>query len=990
MTPERWAQIREIFHAALERPVSARKVFLAEACGADRVLRQEVQTLLAGQDSPSLESPAGELLGHMSAELMPGHMLAQYRVEAKLGEGGMGAVYRAYDTTLHRQVALKVLPPERLSDPESRQRLLREARAASALNHPNIVTVHEIGSDGLDFIVMELVEGRPLAQAIQGKGLPLERALDYAISIAEALAMAHAAGLAHRDVKPGNIMVTPDGRIKLMDFGLARRVRLAEPETASLTVEGGIAGTPFYMSPEQARGLKVDARSDIFSLGVVLYEMIAGRRPFEGDTPSQAMLCILEKPPPPVARYVPEIPEELQRIVGKALEKDPEERYQGVKDLELDLKRLKQKLHQPPPSKAGSIKRHRKALGALSLLAVAGVAALVIFLLRPPPLSEKDTILLADFVNTTGDAVFDDALKQGLAAQLEQSPFLSLLDDGHIREALGYMKRPPGERITDEIGREICQREGVKALIEGSIAPLGSHFVVTLQAVNAATSESIARVQVEAESKERVLHTLSGAATQLRRKLGESLASIAKYETPLEATTSSLEALKAYSLALHRIMAGDSREGIRYAQRAVELDPNFAEAYRALAVAHFNYGERKPYEEFARRAFELRGRTSELERLIIEEIYLQVTGEIDRAIETLETATQTYPRSTIAWTHLALAYVRIGQYEKAVAPARESLRVGETGIGYANLAYHLIALNRFAEAKEVCIQAAARRMDLLCHPFIYAIALMNGDTVEMKRQFEWASAQPDPSVALDWQLGTASFQGQLRQEKELVQRFTIAVRNSKDRAAGAVVGGTDGHGFAWDEALVGQCRQAEDDARRGLGVSANKATLMAAVSVSALCGDAGWTPALAEKLVTLHPKDARLSHSYLPILRALLDIRRHHAPAAIQELRGDIPYGDPYGLFLRYCRGEVYLGQRMGAEAEADFQFIVNHRGWNLLDNAYPLAHLGLARAAALTGDPAKSRKYYQEFFALWKDADPDLPILLEARREYAKLRAQN
>ena len=389
MTPERWAQIREIFHAALERPASVREVFLAEACGADQVLRQEVQTLLADQDSPSLESPVGELLGHLSAELMPGHMLAQYRVEAKLGEGGMGAVYRAYDTKLHRQVALKVLPPERLSDPESRQRLLREARAASALNHPNIVTVHEIGSDGLDFIVMELVEGRPLAQAIQGKGLSLERALDYAISIAEALAMAHAAGLVHRDVKPGNIMVTPDGRIKLMDFGLARRVRLAESETASLTVEGGIAGTPFYMSPEQARGLKVDARSDIFSLGVVLYEMIAGRRPFEGDTPSQAMLGILEKPPTPLARYVPEIPEELQRIVGKALEKDPEERYQVVKDLELDLEAPEAEAGSTPTEQGWNHQASLEGRGGLSLLAVAGVAALVIFLLRPPPLTDK-------------------------------------------------------------------------------------------------------------------------------------------------------------------------------------------------------------------------------------------------------------------------------------------------------------------------------------------------------------------------------------------------------------------------------------------------------------------------------------------------------------------------------------------------------------------------------------------------------------------------
>ena len=1008
MTPQRWAQIKEICGNALEKPEPERAGWLDSACGADTLLRAEVEQLLA-QDEASLQSPVPGLLANTIPRVAVGDMLCQYRLEEKLGEGGMGVVYRAYDTRLRRAVALKVLPPEHLAEPESKQRLLREARAASALNHPNIVTVHEIGSEeGVDFIAMGLVEGKSLKEVIPARGLPLGKALDYAVQVVDGLAMAHAAGIIHRDLKPGNIMVTGPacghpGLVKLLDFGLARRLRLAESETASLTAEGGIAGTPFYMSPEQARGLKVDARSDIFSLGVVLYEMIAGRRPFEGDTPSHVMVCILEKPPLPLSRYVPGIPEELQRIVSKTLEKDPEERYQVVNDLELDLKRLKQKLDldvekesaSPPvgePARgvsraariAGGVLRRRKAAGISLLVLTLVVAGLFFHSRQVAPLTDKDTILLADFVNTTGDAVFDDALKQGLSAQLEQSPLLSLLDDQRIREALGYMKRPPGERITNEIGREICQREGVKALIEGSIATLGSHFVVTLQAVNAATSASIARVQVEAESKERVLHALSGAATQLRRKLGESLASIAKYETPLEATTSSLEALKAFSLAQNKISAGDNREGIRYSQRAVELDPNFAMAYRALSAAHGNLGDFQAFEEYARRAFELRGRTSELERLIIEENYYRCTGQTDRTIETLETTTQMYPRSRIAWTHLGVAYGMTGQYEKAVAATRESLRVGESGNGYANLAFDLMVLNRFAEAKEVCFQAAARRMDLLCHLQIYEIAFMNGDTVEMKRQLEWASAQPDPSVALEYQFWVASFQGQLHQEKELVRRFTIAVGNAKERAAGAVVGG-----IAGDEALVGQCRQAEDDARRGLGLSANLVTLMGAAFVSAHCGDASWTLALTDRLAKLRPNDTRMNQSYLPSLRALLDIRRH-APPAIQELPAGVPYGVYPGLLLRYCRGEVYLGRRMGAEAEAEFQLIVDHRGWDPLNIAYPLAHLGLARAAAVTGDLGKSRKYYQEFLALRKDADPDLPILLAARREYTKLRAQN
>jgi serine/threonine protein kinase len=457
VTPERWAQVKEIFAGAFPLPPDRRSAFLDGACGGDAALRSEVERLLAGSEEPSWPSP-------LHPTIAPGDSLAHFRIESRLGEGGMGVVYRAFDTRLQRTVALKVLPPEYAGDSGWKQRLMREARAASALNHPNIVTVYEIGSEGVvDFISMEYVEGRPLSQRIREKGLSQQEALHYALLIADALAMAHAAGVVHRDLKPANIMVTPDGRIKLLDFGLARQTKSADGATVTTTKLGEIAGTPYYMSPEQARGLQVDARTDIFSLGVVLYEMLTGRRPFEGDTASHAMLCIVEKAPTPLPAGTPA---ELQRIAGKMLEKDPAQRYQTAKDVATDLKRLN--------AQAASSNKGRRRMVLISIAAaVLGAAALFAYLRQTPALTSKDTILLADFVNTTGDSVFDDTLKQGLGAQLEQSPYISLLAEEQVRETLGYMGRAPGERITHQIGREICQRRGAKALIEGSIAPLG-------------------------------------------------------------------------------------------------------------------------------------------------------------------------------------------------------------------------------------------------------------------------------------------------------------------------------------------------------------------------------------------------------------------------------------------------------------------------------------------------------------------------------------
>jgi tetratricopeptide (TPR) repeat protein len=852
--------------------------------------------------------------------------------------------------------------------------LIREARAASALNHPNIVTVYDIGSEaGVDFISMEYVEGQSLAQVIQGKGLPLERALDYAIAIADALVRAHAAGVIHRDLKPGNIMVTGDGQVKLLDFGLARQLNPADGETSTLTGVGVIAGTPHYMSPEQARGSKVDARSDLFSLGAVLFEMIAGRRPFEGDTPSHAMMCVLEKQPAPLASYVPEAPEELQRIVGKALEKDPEQRYQSAKDLEIDLKRLQQKLSEPAPAKAGMSNRHWRSAAALSVMVVALVAGLVIYLRRPPPLSAKDTILLADFVNTTGDAVFDDTLKQGLAAQLEQSLYLVFLSDDRIRETLRHMQLPMDSKITNEIGREICQRAGVKALIEGSVAQLGSHYVITLQAVKSATGEPLVRLQVEAQGKERVLTALSDAATRLRRKLGDSMASIAKSDGPLPGvTTTSLDALKAYTLGVKLHAAYKLRDAIVDYKRAVELDPNFVAAHASLATCYQLTGQVELRDQTTTKAFELRTRVGEWERLQIENhFYEWVSGELDRGIEVGEAMTHVSPLTPASWNLLSVAYMRAGEVQKGVASAREAFRLSPSAIMTSALAGALIMDNQLAEAKEVCVQASTRNVDSpACHGRILTVAFLSGDNPEIKKQFAWASARPDKSTLTGWQVSIASYQGQLRRERELMH-------------------GPNFSGLALDEAMVGHCRQSAEDSAKALGLSHLKDVRMNVVAASAYCGDREHFSAAARGLAEQYPKDTALNRAFLPCYRALLDLQSGHAPKVAPDSHAN-PYGYVWGLPLYFCRGEVALKTRNGAAAAAQFQQVLDRRSWSAYDNDYPMAHLELARAAALIGDLDKSRKFYQEFFNLWKEADADLPIMQEAKREYAKLQGSH
>jgi eukaryotic-like serine/threonine-protein kinase len=943
-------------------------------------------------------------------------MLSHYRIERKLGSGGMGEVYLAHDTRLRRAVALKLLPAKYTADEQRLQRFEHEARAASALNHPNILTVYEIGVENdTHFIATEYVEGVTLRHKLSGAKMRLSDVLDVSHQTAFALTAAHAAGVIHRDIKPENIMVRHDHVVKVLDFGIAKLLDTANPSTLAAEAQtraqihtdpGVVTGTPYYMSPEQARGLQTDARTDVWSLGVVLYEMIAGRVPFDGETTSHVTVSILEHEPAPLARVAPDAPAELHRIVRKCLTKEPDERYQTARDLMIDLKNLRRELdvqseltrspNEPGarrPSGAGSIataiKRHKKEAISIAALATVAVAASLLFLHfhSARALTEKDTILLTDFVNTTGDSVFDGTLKQALAVQLGQSPFLNIFSDDRVRGALRFMGRSPDERLTRDVGRELCQRQGLKAMLVGSVASLGTQYAITLEAINAQTGDAIAGEQAEAGTKEQVLHALGGAARELRKKLGESLQSIQQFDAPVEqATTASLDALKAFSLGVEQQLTGKYLEAIPFLKRATELDPDFALAYARLASMYYNSGLYDLAADASHKAYELRDRVSERERLYISAGYYDnVTGELEKYLETLELWKRTYPQHAAPPNNLALKYNELGQFDKALEEAREAIRLNPSSAsGYSLLATAFVGLNRFDEAKAMIGQALAQKLDTSAmHRTLYRIAFVQGDPASMQQQIEWAKGKPDEYVAQNWQAETAAFLGQFRKAKAFSNHATELAerRDLKDVAAQIAVGA------AARDALLGDCRQVKERTAKALSLSHSQLTMIPAGNALAACGEFSHTQTITSELVRRFPKDTILSKVSLPLVQARIELQRGNPAQAIQLLETTREY-ERYALFqIAYLRGQAYLTQQRGTDAAAEFQNILDHRSWQTGSPLFPLAHLGLARAAAVSGDTTKARKAYQEFFALWKDADPDIPILQEARLEYETLK---
>jgi tRNA A-37 threonylcarbamoyl transferase component Bud32 len=954
MSPERFRQVEELYHAAREGTPEERAALLAET---DPELRREVELLLTPRGGGAfLERPgyqnAPELL-EGSTGLDAGASLGPYRIESKLGQGGMGVVFRAVDTRLGRSVAIKT------TQEQFSARFEREARAIASLNHPNICTLHDVGPN---YLVMELVEGETIAARLKRGPLPRNMALLYARQIAAALAEAHAKGIVHRDLKPGNIMIAKSG-VKVLDFGLAR---IGQDET--VTASRMVMGTPAYMSPEQREGKMVDARSDIYSFGCVLYEMFTGER-MTGRR-----------------RRMPS--RKLEGIVNRCLEEDPARRWQSVAELEREL------------GKADAAASPWKVLGAAAgILAV--FAAAYVYFQRAPKLTGKDTMVLADFDNKTGDPVFDDALRQGLSVELQQSPFLQVISDQQVQQTLALMSQPKDARLTPELAREICERTGSAAILAGSIASLGSQYALGLRATACNTGRILDQEQAQAARREDVLITLSQIARKFRTRVGESLTTVEQHSAPLwEATTSSLEALKAYGTAMRVLTSAGNAASTPLFQRTVEIDPKFAMAYAHLGLNYTSVGEGALARQNTIKAWQLRDRASDREKFFIDFNYArEVTGDLEKAYQTLELWAQAYPRrgadpnpqSLLA----GLSPKGTGRWETVIEQGKADIAARPNAVfGYSNLKDSYFFLDRFDEAEKVLEQATARKLetpdDLVAG---YLIGFLKGEKVQMDGVVARANGRraAEHRVA-NAQALVAARSGQLQQAHQLSSRAVNLAQQEKAIEAAATYQAVQA---VW-EGLYGNAAEARRNATAALELSKGRDVEYAAALALGFAGDASRSAALAADLEKRFPEDTFSRFTYVPVLRALDALGHGRPDDSLEQLQITLPYElavnglsiNYYlgGLHSAYVRGEAFLAARRYAEAAAEFQKILDHRGIVGADPIGALAHWQLGRAYALSGDKDKAKRAYQGFLTLWKDADPGIAVLEQAKAEYGKL----
>jgi Tfp pilus assembly protein PilF len=872
---------------------------------------------------------------------------------------------------------------------------------------------------------MEFIDGETLRQHLNGKPLPIEKILDLGIQIADAIDAAHAQGIIHRDIKPSNVFITKRGQAKVLDFGLAKLVPkdalgLAADDSSpkstqeSISIVGIISGTPAYMSPEHVRGDDLDPRADVFALGLLLYEMATGRPAFGGKTGGAIIEAILTRAPASIRSLNPQLPPQLEEIINKCIEKDRDQRYASAAMVRADLLQLKrvtdsgQLAANPQPTPivatvpAAASFRPRRVGWTLA----ASSAALIVLLAfggwlyntrRAHALTQADTIVLANFTNKTGDAVFDETLRQGLAAQLQQSPFLSLVSEQRIQQELRLMGVPPDTKLSAKIAGDLCQRLGSKAYLGGSISNIGNQYVIGVNAVNCQTGDSVAQEQVTANGKEAVLSALGTASTKLREQLGESLKTIQKLDTPIEqATTPSLEALQAYSMGRRNMaVKGDYTAAVPLLQHSIQLDPNFAMAYAILGTTYHNLGEKTLAAENTSKSYELRSRVSEWEKFYIESHYNDfVTGDLEKATKVYELWAQIYPREEVAPTNLGVLFQTLGQYDKALVEFREAMRVSAPdSLGYTNIVLGYLYLNRLDEARAAGEEAIAKNFDsATLRISLYDLAFLKSDAPGMAQNAAWVAGKPgNESVMLCLEAGTAAFAGKLGAARDLARQAS----NSAQRAGDKEMMADCEAGSALWEALYGNGSEAKQRVAESLAkLNGRDAQYVAALAL-ALVGDSARAKTLADDLDKRFPEDTVVRFNYLPTLRAQIALAvPGNGAKAVEILAAASPYelGVPgsktlqTSLYPVYVRGEALLASHQGALAAAEFQKILDWRAVAANEPIAALAHLGLARSYALAGDAAKSRGAYNDFFAIWKDADPNIPVLTQAKSEYAKL----